>query len=109
MKEGKCPFRPGDLKSKLNKTLDFKRLNGTWKVIYDESKLNDRFSCLGIKFIPQEDVEARKVPIDEKKFLEMLGNTMQTGALSPELEKELEKVEWKTIPGYKQKQVLEFM
>lgn len=92
MKEGKCPFRPGDLKSKLNETLDLKRLNGTWKIIYDEKKLNDRFSCLSVKFIPQEDVEGRKVPMDEKKFLEMLGDTMSAGALSPELEQELQKV-----------------
>ena len=42
---GHCPYKPGDLKSKLGQSFNITKLEGVWRTIYDEKALNERYSC----------------------------------------------------------------
>ena len=49
--EGHCPFKPGEIKSKVKDTLDYNRIQGQWINYFDEKDLTNRFLCMSAKFM----------------------------------------------------------
>ena len=50
MKEGKCPYKPGDIKNDMIAKVDAELLHGTWINIYDRKHLNDHMKCVSVSF-----------------------------------------------------------
>ena len=48
MKEGHCPYKPGDIK--VVKKVNAELLHGTWINIYDRKHLNDHMKCVSLSF-----------------------------------------------------------
>ena len=42
---GKCPHRPGDLKSAVSPDFDISKLDGLWRTVYDEAEMKEVSTC----------------------------------------------------------------
>ena len=62
VQEGRCPFAPGTLKSRVETSLDYSKMYGNWINIYDEREITNSFLCLSAHFEPtgQENILAFK-------------------------------------------------
>ena len=70
--QGKCPYKPGDIQSKVGASFDFQKMEGIWKIIYDERALNDNFTCMGAKFMNVADFDGHVL-----EFMQSYGATEQ--------------------------------
>lgn len=50
MKEGHCPYKPGDIKVDMVAKINAELLHGTWINIYDRKHLNDHMKCVSVAF-----------------------------------------------------------
>lgn len=86
--QGKCTYKPGDLKSKLPKDFKVKKLDGIWRNAYDEKTLNENFRCQTYK-IHFEDKKANPLLIYEAangysiEHRETLWNAKNDAAFAP--------------------------
>lgn len=49
IKPGRCPYKPGELKSRVKDSLKPEKLDGVWRVIYDGKEMNQNFTCQTLK------------------------------------------------------------
>lgn len=49
--DGKCPFRPGEVQSKVKADLDYSKLQGMWINMFDEREIKDHFLCMSLKLL----------------------------------------------------------
>ena len=48
--DGRCPYMPGEIPSKVSKEFDLKLLEGNWINVFDEREMSDNFLCLSARF-----------------------------------------------------------
>ena len=49
--DGYCPYKPGEVASKVKDNLDLKRIQGQWINYFDEKELKKKFLCMGAKLL----------------------------------------------------------
>lgn len=67
-KSGHCPYKPGDIKSKVS-NFNFTRMTGIWKVAYDEKELTQNFTCMGARFDEFDSKPADHLSEEENNYL----------------------------------------
>jgi len=48
---GKCPLKPEEVPTNVKDKFDIHKIDGIWKLLYDEKQLNDNYTCMGAKFL----------------------------------------------------------